>query len=293
MQNIQKIAGILEDFFTGGIHLDYESCHFLTGVLGVDSSEEMAALLNEKDGHGEGIIPLAFSPPMSLKRTIEPHVPVEGLNENECYGLVRRIAGNIPKTPVHVPGLPGDIAVIVDENKVSIVVTGLHLQNDIHQSVPAFMSRPDVDDFAVEARVLIRAKTHHRGDEGNGFIRAMLEKMAMEPRVNDEEKLATIELVLRIFAEGDPDGDVFSLLRRRKQSIEKQLEMAGQFDEMRSRYSMDIIMSMKHAAPAVDPVQARKDIRRLDRACFLVLNRVPESRFDIQPVRFNPDDIWG
>jgi len=117
--------------------------------------------------------------------------------------------------------------------------------------------------------------------------------MAEETREREEEKLAIVELVLRIFGEGDPHGDIFSLLCRRKQSMEKQLEMAGQFEEMRSRYSMDIIMSMKHAAPAVDPLQVRKDIQRLDRASFLVLGRVPESRFDMQPVRFNPDDIWG
>jgi len=293
MQNVQDIAGIIQDFFTDGIRLDDETVRFLTEVLGVDAREETAALLNQGDDHGEGLIPLVFSPPSLLKRKIEPHVPVEGLNERACNKLVRLIAANTKKTVVYVSRFSGGIDVTIDEKKISIIAEKLHLQSDIHQMVPGDMSQPDMDEFAIRGRILLRSRVHHRGDEGDTYIRTLLEKMAEETRESDEEKLATIELVLRIFAEGDPDGDIFSLLRRRKQSMEKQLEMAGQFEEMRSRYSMDIIMSMKHAAPAVDPLQARKDIRRLDRASFLVLGRVPESRFDMQPVRFNPDDIWG
>ena len=293
MQNVEDIAHIIHDFFIDGIHLDDETVRFLTEVLGVDNREDTAALLNDKDGHGEGIIPLVFSPPSLLKRKIEPHVPVEGLDEGACNELVRVIAANTKKTVVYVPGFSGGIDVSIDEKKVSMITAGLHLQSDIHKVVPLKMTQRDADEFSLRARILLRSRAHHRGDEGDIYIRTLLGKMAEEIRESDEEKLAIIELVLRIFAEGDPDGDIFSLLRRRKQSMEKQLEMAGQFEEMRSRYSMDIIMSMKHAAPAVDPLQARKDIQRLDRASFLVLGRVPESRFDMQPVRFNPDDIWG
>jgi len=58
MQNVEDIAHIIHDFFIDGIHLDDETVRFLTGVLGVDNREETAALLNDKKGHGEGIIPL-------------------------------------------------------------------------------------------------------------------------------------------------------------------------------------------------------------------------------------------
>ncbi|HPC42769.1 MAG TPA: hypothetical protein PLD91_17755 [Spirochaetota bacterium] len=260
-----SIAQAIIEFFSKGVTAGKDIVLFAESTLGIGNAAELANLLSEPDSYGEGLVDLVFSPENALRKTIEPHIPFQGLSPSDMDAVAAMVAYNLAMINVIFEGTGITCAVTMNQ----LLVTEFTRKLNLSISLP-FHSRNDFpeylsDEAVIALRVLVRNSRYRSAAEHDRVIISLLKGLGRPTGGDDMSLIADcLSLLLELFNGSQAACEGYAMLSAEKIRCEDILQKASQFGEYIARYSMEFLMANKVQPPAADIEDIRRKIYLLD-----------------------------
>lgn len=276
-----RIAEVVADRLARGVAAGEEAVFYARSSLGLESAEEIGALLSLGERDETGIAAIVFHPDEELRLAVEPMIPPEGLSARELRRVARETEGRVPRVHVLLPGgihaHMGVAGALLER-----FIGALNLQvpcADLAGNAPA----PSVDaDLVLRARVMIRNSGSRITARREEFLRRMHRVYLAEGCAGAADFLARLDFVLRLFQDAPGDRDIYSMIAGKRNELLLQMNRAREYEEARAVMGNEYMMLRRIHPPVFNPVQAESELRFAEELCRDVCGREAVERPSIE-----------
>ena len=245
----------LEASLKEGLTPDEATLHFARSSLGLVSDAETAEAIESEEF--PALTGLLLFPEEPLALLIEPMIPKEGTGPGSEEAIVEYISGRVCKIPVIIPDSGLKCSIVIERIKTAQFIKRLHLEKAVPFDLPDQAPLDKAARLLVKGRLMIR----RRKITASGYEECarLTEKLAA---VTEDEGLfsGAMDMALELLESGNEGLSLFHLLNMERKKWMDILIKNRDFQEMYSRYSMDILMSLRVSPPAEGTERAARAI---------------------------------
>lgn len=269
------IASAIADHLRRGITAGEDSLFYARSSLGLESAEEMGALLALGERDESGLAELVFHPDDELRLAVEPLIPEDGLSAEEVRGVAVKEGDLVPRVRVL---LPDGCESIMD-------IAGAPLERfvgrlNLHISLGFLSDAPPPHSGAVDAvllceRVMIRNAGFMKTARREDFLRRMQGALLMGSCMDAADFLERLDFMLRLFGESPDDRDVCAMIMEKRNALLFEMNRAREYEEARIAMGMEFLMLKRIHPPVFNPDKTESDLRLADAICRVVCGHEP------------------
>jgi len=258
---LNSIFGGIDCYFNNGICVSADILSFAETTLGIASIEELCRLLEALDPDVYGLVDLIFSPDRILSLSIEPFIPLEGVNPDD----IRTLSGMILNAYNAVLVRFGDTGVSVPVMVTESIIDGFVAKLNMEKPTP-FMNTGDIqscfsEEDTISFRVIHRHSRHRPSAYRDRIIISLLNGLFRIPGgANPAIVHDCLSHLLVLFCENPDNDELRFLLSMKMRHYRDMLEGAAQFSDYLKMYTMEFLMSQKIHPPTINVEEIRKKI---------------------------------
>jgi hypothetical protein len=280
-----RIAETVAARLARGIAAGEAALFYARSSLGLESEEEMGALLSLGERDESGIARIVFHPDEELRLAVEPLIPGEGLPAEALRRLAEEAGVLISRVRVLLPG--GTEAVMdVAGALLGRFIGSLNLHIPLADLAEDDRSNSIDDNLILRARVMIRSSGFRNTARREEFLRRMHRVYLVERRAGAGDFLARLDFILRLFRDAPDDGDIYSMIAGKRNELLLQMNRAREYEEARAAMGNEYMMLRKIHPPVFNPVRAESELRYAEELCREVCGREAGERPSIESFNF-------
>lgn len=262
-ESIRTILGIVAEYMSRGLTPDDELLHFISSSYGLTDRDEIIEFLSSGSDAG-AVADLLSYPPDDLRKSVEFHIPDEGIPEKllEEYSDLHAFSDGCYIL------LDKKIFYLTEQDSLSCfrkiirrlnLATGFTYLSGFKDS----LIEPDVYDI----RVLLRKNKFSSGASCCGFIRDLIAGYNSAGEKSEDELISLVKTAAYLVNKSEMNP--YDILSEKNEYYRNAYMEALEFSRLMKSYSMEFIMMKRLQPPLVTAEEALSMMEKIFRMTSL------------------------
>lgn len=257
----EHLVGRLRSIWKQGLPLGPSALHFLENALPRRNETALQqALADPSDADSATVCEWIFLPDPAFQQRIEPVVGTEPFATAEVERVVRLLQRRPPSVRLILRSWDVEITVAMPQQAIEPLVAALRLSRELPPHILGCLDRIPNPELRMAVRVCIRNRPLELSKGCAAFLGSFLQSVPP----GEPEILPCVDLICELMEDGGAPEAMAPVLADRKRHHFRSLKAAQRHRQKLHRHNVETLMMTGERTPYVDPVEARRCMRRID-----------------------------
>jgi hypothetical protein len=251
-----------------GFSIGPSALHFLENALPQrDETALQQAIADPSDADSATVCEWIFLPDPAFQQRVEPVLGTEPFTAAEVERVVRLLQRRPPSVRLILRSWGVEVTCAMPQQVIEPLVAALRLSRKLSPHILGCLDRLPNPELRMAVRVRIRNRPLELRKGCAVFLGSFLQSVPPD----EPEILSCVDLICELMEDGGTLEAMASVLTERKRHHFRSLKAAQRYRQKLRRHNIETLMMMGERTSHVDPVEAKRCMRRIDvisSACF-------------------------
>ena len=274
----KQLAEKIIDILQSGLPLNADTLHYIDSTFSNPSIGELEELLQDESScETDSLIELLFFPDESVQMQLEEMLGETRLQKQDEQEIQDLVCTKAFQTRIRFPDERGTLGMEVTPTSVAQFIMRLNLLRCLNPKLSASIAEYVPVTFQTRCKVRLRNTKPITSQNKILFLQAFFEKL----EIDSDESFDFLDFILSFLDECKDGQDMFKALMTKKRFYFQSLQKAKNLDIQLKKHNVETLLLSGKRVSYVDPADARKKIRMIDRISLAVFGKT--EFFDLMP----------